>query len=63
MLFLFVSSILNRFLIIPVVKDKTVVKKVKLALAIPIGVPTTFTEEIIQVQPLIPERTIKVLSM
>ena len=60
MLFLFVSSILNRFLIIPVVKDKTVVKKVKLALAIPIGVPTTFTEE---VQPLIPERTIKVLSM
>ena len=63
MLFLFVSSILSRFLIIPVVKDKTVVKKVKLALAIPIGVPTTFTEEIIQVQPLIPERTIKVLSM
>ena len=45
MLFLFVSSILNRFLIIPAVKDKTVVKKVKLALAIPIGVPTTYSRK------------------
>ena len=50
---------LNSVFIIPVVKEKI---KVKLAPAIPSGPPTILTEEIIQTPPLVPERTIKILS-
>ena len=49
------------FLTIPVVRKKKF--KVKLAPAIPIGAPTTLTEEVIQTPPLIALKTIKFLSM
>ena len=52
--------ILNNFLIIPVVREKI---KVKLALAIPTGAPTTLADEMIQTPLLVALKTIKILSM
>ena len=52
--------ILSNFLIIPVVKEKI---KVKLALAIPTGAPTTLADEMIQTPLLVALKTIKILSM
>ena len=51
---------LNNFLIIPVVREKI---KVKLALAIPVGAPTTLADEMIQTPLLVALKTIKILSM
>ena len=45
---------------IPVVREKN---KVKLALAIPTGVPTILVNEIIDTPPLVALKTIKTLSM
>ena len=52
--------ILNNFLIIPVVREKI---KVKLALAIPTGAPTTLADEMIQTPLIVAIKTIKILSM
>ena len=52
--------ILSNFLIIPVVREKI---KVKLALAIPTGAPTTLADEMIQTPLLVALKTIKILSM
>ena len=52
--------ILSNFFIIPVVRDKI---KVKLALAIPTGAPTTLADEMIQTPLLVALKTIKILSM
>ena len=51
--------ILSNFFIISVVKEKI---KVKLAPAIPIGAPTTLTEEIIQTPALAALKIVKTLS-
>ena len=51
---------LSNFFIIPVVKEKI---KVKLALAIPTGAPTTLADEMIQTPLLVALKTIKILSM
>ena len=51
---------LSSFLTIPVVREKI---KVKLALAIPIGAPTTLVNEMIDTPPLVALKTIKTLSM
>ena len=51
---------LRNFFIIPVVREKI---KVKLALAIPAGAPTTLVNEIIDTPPLVALKTIKILSM
>ena len=50
----------SNFFTIPVVREKI---RVKLAPAIPIGAPTTLTEEIIQNPPRLALKTIKILSM
>ena len=50
MLFLFFVRLSN-FLIIPLVKEQI---KVKLALAIPAGAPTTLVKEMIDSPPLVP---------
>ena len=50
---------LINLLIIPAVRKKI---KVKLAPAIPIGTPTTLTEEIIQTPAVVVLKTIKTLS-
>ena len=52
--------IFNNFLIIPVVREKN---KVKLALAIPTGAPTTLADEMIQTPLLVTLKTIKILPM
>ena len=52
--------IFSNFLTIPVVREKI---KVKLALAIPTGAPTTLADEMIQTPPLVALKTIKILSM
>ena len=52
--------ILSNFLIIPVVKEKI---KVKLALAIPTGAPTTLADKMIQIPLLFALKTIKIMSM
>ena len=57
--FLFLVMLSN-FLIIPVVREKI---KVKLALAIPTGAPTTLTDKIIQTPLIIALKTMKILSM
>ena len=44
----------------PVVKEKI---KVKLALAISTGAPTTFVDEMIQTPPAAALKTVKILSM
>ena len=51
---------LSNFLSIPVVREKI---KVKLALAIPTGAPTTLVNEMIDTPPLVAPKTIKTLSM
>ena len=51
---------LSNFLTIPVVREKI---KVKLALAIPTGAPTTVVNEIIDTSPLVALKVIKTLSM
>ena len=57
--FFFFLAMLSNCLIIPVAREKI---KVKLALAIPTGVPTILAEEMIQT-PLVALKTNKVLSM
>ena len=49
--------ILSNFLILPVVKEKI---RVKLALAIPIGAPTTFVNEKIDTPLVVALKTIKI---
>ena len=51
---------LRNFFIIPVVRENI---KVKLALAIPAGAPTTLVNEIIDTPPLVALKAIKILSM
>ena len=48
------------FLVIPVVREKI---KVKLALAIPIGAPTTLVNKQIGTPPVVALKTIKTLSI
>ena len=57
--FLFLVMLMN-FFIIPVVREKM---KVRLALAIPAGAPTTLADEMIQTPLLVALKTIKILSM
>ena len=51
---------LSNFFVIPVVKQQI---KVKVALAIPTGAPTTLVREMIDTPPLVALKTIKALSM
>ena len=51
---------LSNFLIIPVVIERI---RVKLALAIPTGAPTTLVNKIINTPPLAALKTVKTLSM
>ena len=51
---------LSNFLIIPVVKENTIVNP---ALAIPTGAPTTVSRETIQTPPVVANKTIATLSM
>ena len=51
---------LSNFLIITVVREKI---KVKLALVIPTGAPTTLADEMIQTLLLVPLKTIKIMSI
>ena len=60
MLFLFLLVMLSDFLTIPAVTEKT---KVKLALAIPTGTPTTLVNEQIDTPPIVALKTIKNVSM
>ena len=52
--------ILSNFLVIPIVKEKIIVK---LAFAIPTGAPITVVKEIIDTPSFVANKTIKVLSM
>ena len=58
--FFLLLVMLSNFFIIPLVKEKI---KVKIALAIPTGVPTTLVREMIGTPPLVAIKTIKTLSM
>ena len=58
--FFFFLVILSNFLVIPDIREKV---KVKLALAIPTGAPTTLADEMIQTPLLVALKTIKILSM
>ena len=58
--FLLFLVMLSNFFIIPVVREKF---KVKLAIVIPTGAPTTLADEIIQTPLLLALKTIKILSM
>ena len=60
MLFFLFLVILSNFLIIPIVKEKIIVK---LAFAIPTGAPITVVKQIIDTPPLVANKTTKVLSM
>ena len=51
---------LSNVLIVPEVKDKI---KETLALAIPIGAPITVVKEIVDLQLLVADKTIKILSL
>ena len=51
--------ILNNFFILPVVKENI---KLKLELAIPTAAPIILAEEIIDIPPLVADKTIKILS-
>ena len=51
---------LSNFLTIPVVREKI---KVKLALAIPTGAPTTLVNEQTHTPPIVALKTIKILSV
>ena len=57
--FLFLVMLSN-FLIIPLVREKI---KVKLALVIPTGAPTTLVSEMIDTPPVAALKTIQILSM
>ena len=50
----------NNFLTIPVIREKI---KVKLALAIPAGAPTTLVKEQIDTPPVVALKTIKILTI
>ena len=50
----------NNFFIIPVAREKN---KVRLALAIPAGVPITLANDIINIPTVVALKTIKILSM
>ena len=50
---------LNNFLIIPVAREKI---KVKLAIAIPAGAPTTLADEMIQIPLLVVLKAIKIFT-
>ena len=52
--------VLNIFLTIPIVREKT---KVKLAFPIPTGAPAIFVNEQIDTPPVVALKTIKILSM
>ena len=58
MFFCLFLVMLSNFFIVPVAKEKI---KVKLALAIPTGAPTTLADEMIQTLLLVALKTIKVL--
>ena len=58
--FLLFLVMLSNFFIIPVVREKF---KVKLAIVIPTGAPTTLADEIIQTPLLVVLKAIKILSM
>ena len=58
MLFCLFLVMLSNFFIVPVAKEKI---KVKLALAIPTGAPTTLADEMIQTLLLVALKTIKIL--
>ena len=58
MLFCLFLVMLSNFFIVPVAKEKI---KVKLALAIPTGAPTTLSDEMIQTLLLVALKTIKIL--
>ena len=60
MLFCLFLVMLSNFFIVPVAKEKI---KVKLALAIPTGAPTTLADEMIQTPLLVALKTIKTLSI
>ena len=60
MLYLFFLVIFSNCLTIPVAREKI---KVKLALAIPTGAPTTLVNEQIDTPPVVALKTIKILSM
>ena len=60
MLFIFVSCYACYFLTIAFVREKI---KVKLALAIPTGAPTTLVNETIDNPPVVALKTIETLSM
>ena len=60
MLFLLFLVMLSNVLIIPVAREKI---KVKLALAIPTGAPTTLADKIIQTPLLVALKIIKILSI
>ena len=51
---------LNNFFIIPVAIEKI---KVRLALAIPVSVPITLANEIVDIPPVVVLKTIKILSI
>ena len=59
-MFSFFLVIFNNFLVIPVVRKKI---KVKLALAIPTGTPTTLVNELIDSPSLVALKTIKAWSI
>ena len=58
--FFYFLVVLNNFLAIPVVREKT---KVKLTLAIQTGAPTRLINEQIYTPPVVALKTIKILSM
>ena len=60
MLFLFFLVMFSNFLAIPVVREKI---RVKLALAIPTGAPTTLVNKQIDTSPLVTLKIIKTVSM
>ena len=60
MLFLLFVVMLSNFLTIPVVREKV---RVKLALAIPTGAPTSLVNEQIDTPPVVALKTTKTLSM
>ena len=60
MLFLLFLVMLSNFLTIPVVREKV---RVKLALAIPTGAPTSLVNEQIDTPPVVALKTTKTLSM
>ena len=59
MLFLFISSCFNCFFTIPVANENV---RLRLALAIPTGVPITVANDVTEILPLVADKTIKDLS-